>query len=90
MVVIELPEFDVDHIEVFIAEEVRISVDVRFSIDVHETFEYLRVFKFPLLIASSTEITICLYLGIPIFSFTETIFMEQIYKKKPIKPTSTY
>jgi hypothetical protein len=39
MVVVQLPELDVDHIEVFIAEEVKILIDLWFGLDVHETLE---------------------------------------------------
>ena len=45
MVIVKLPELDIDHVEVLIAEEVRIAVDVGFGIDVHQTLEDLRVLE---------------------------------------------
>ena len=39
MIVIELPELDVDHVEIFVTEEISVFVNVRFGLDIRKAFE---------------------------------------------------
>ena len=45
MVVVELPEADVDDVEIFIAEEVGVEVDVWFCLDIEEGLEDVGAFE---------------------------------------------
>lgn len=39
MVVVQLPKPDVDDIEIFVAEEVRVKVDIRFCLNIEQTLQ---------------------------------------------------
>ena len=39
MIVVQFPEFDIDDVEIFIAEEVPVFVDIGFILDVFYAFE---------------------------------------------------
>jgi len=39
MVVVKLPEFNVNDIEILVAEEIRVSIDIWLYVDVLQTFE---------------------------------------------------
>ena len=45
MIIVKFPEANVDYIEIFIAEEVRISVNIRFSLYVEQTLKDSRLFE---------------------------------------------
>ena len=45
MVVVELPELDVDHVEVLVAEEVGVEVDVRLGLDLEQALQDVRLLE---------------------------------------------
>lgn len=48
MIVVELPELDIDNVEVFIAKEVRIPIDIWFSFYVSKALEDIGIFELPM------------------------------------------
>ena len=45
MVVVKLPEFNVNDIEILVAEEIRVSIDIWLYVDVLQTFENFWIFE---------------------------------------------
>lgn len=41
MVVVEFPKFDVDNVEILVAEEIGVAVDIGLSIDILDAFKDL-------------------------------------------------
>lgn len=39
MVIVQLPEPDVNDIEIFVTEEVRVKVDIRFSLNIKQALQ---------------------------------------------------
>jgi hypothetical protein len=58
VIVIQFPKPDVDHIEIFVAEEVRVQVDVWLSLDIEETLQYVGLLELP-----ETHLVIVLSIG---------------------------
>jgi len=47
VVVVQLPEFDVDHVEIFVAEEFSVLVDFRLILDVEQALQHARFLELP-------------------------------------------
>ena len=47
MVVVEFPKFDVDNVEILVAEEIGVAVDIGLSIDILDAFKDLWILELP-------------------------------------------
>ena len=46
MIIVEFPKFDINNVEILIAEEFPIFVDLRLILDIKQTLQNVRLFEF--------------------------------------------
>ena len=63
MIIIKLPKFNVNNIEIFITKEIWITIYIWFSIDIHQTLQNLRIFELSTLDKSSTWRSFCSHIS---------------------------